>query len=352
MFFVRNSASLYSLSFVCKNCLRCLVKCPPEINSPKQNLASTSRCKTYVPYTNKALHSYVNSSEYGWFSYWSFNLSTLCEFLTIWSNSSSSAIHSCHQSMLIFFISLSPGRTWLLITQVGYKNDLAIISIHSPNQEALEYPQKHASILHIQKLYQIRPAKSTRHDCLSLVQLDLVCMYFCSKWGLFPVFFGLHVVHQVNKGIYTIHPWDISSGYFLSSGTVSSLIAFLGFIPVIDDTVLFILFTILYKYLTETLDTFSGHWSFWASIDLNNSFDNSLLKASTKTVWMCLYFVVALQISTLCFSSNFITSFLNSDPLSHWNVFGCLNTPPFLRIASNTKTTLFDFLVLMGLATS
>ena len=134
MFFVRNSASLYSLSFVCKNCLRCLVKCPPEINSPKQNLASTSRCKTYVPYTNKALHSYVNSSEYGWFSYWSFNLSTLCEFLTIWSNSSSSAIHSCHQSMLIFFISLSPGRTWLLITQEGYKNDLAIISIDSPNQ--------------------------------------------------------------------------------------------------------------------------------------------------------------------------------------------------------------------------
>ena len=42
-----------------------------------------------------------------------------------------------------------------------------------------------------------------------------------------------------------------SSGYVLSSGTVSSLIASLGFISIIDDTVLFILFTILYKFLTQ-----------------------------------------------------------------------------------------------------
>ena len=72
--------------------------------------------------------------------------------------------------------------------------------------------------------------------------------------------FGLHVVHQVDKGIYTIHPRVIRfySGYVLSSGTVSSLIASLGFIPIIYDTVLVILFTVLFKFLTQIVDTFSG----------------------------------------------------------------------------------------------
>ena len=64
---------------------------------------------------------------------------------------------------------------------MGYKNDSAIISIHLPNQEALEYPQKHALILHVQKLYQVRLANITGHHYLGLVQFDLVDTYFCSK---------------------------------------------------------------------------------------------------------------------------------------------------------------------------
>ena len=49
----------------------------------------------------------------------------------------------------------------------------------------------------------------------------------------------------------------VSSGYVLSSGTVSSLIESLGFISIIDDFVLFILFTILLKFLTQIVETFS-----------------------------------------------------------------------------------------------
>ena len=49
-----------------------------------------------------------------------------------------------------------------------------ITSIHSPNQEVLEYPEKHASILHAQKLYRSSPANSTGHDYLHPVQFDLI----------------------------------------------------------------------------------------------------------------------------------------------------------------------------------
>ena len=96
---------------------------------------------------------------------------------------------------------------------------------------------------------------------------------------------------------------------------------------IIDDIVLFILYTALSKFLTRIVDTFSEFWSSWASISSNNSFANSLLKASTKAVWVCLFFVVALRISALCFSSNFATSPLNSPPLSHWNTSGYLKSP-------------------------
>ena len=51
---------------------------------PKENFVSASPSKTYVPYTNMTLRSFVNSSTYEWFSYWAFNLSILCEFSTIW----------------------------------------------------------------------------------------------------------------------------------------------------------------------------------------------------------------------------------------------------------------------------
>ena len=69
----------------------------------------------------------------------------------------------------------------IFVTQKGYKNDSEFTFTHSLNQEVLEYPQKHALILHVQKLYQVRPANSTRHDYLGLVKFDLVDMYFCSK---------------------------------------------------------------------------------------------------------------------------------------------------------------------------
>ena len=64
-----------------------------------------------------------------------------------------------------------------------------------------------------------------------------------------------------------------------------------------NDIVLFILFPVSYKCLTQTVDSFSGSWSSWASIGLNNSFANSLIKAPTKAVWVCLLFFVALRIS-------------------------------------------------------
>ena len=56
-----------------------------------------------------------------------------------------------------------------------------ITSINLPNQDVFEYPQKYALILHVQKLYWVRPANNTGHNCLVLVQFDLVDMYFYSK---------------------------------------------------------------------------------------------------------------------------------------------------------------------------
>ena len=77
--------------------------------------------------------------------------------------------------VIIFFIS------WFLWPGEGYKNDSAIISNHLPNQEVPEYPQKHVLLLHVQKLYQVRPENSARHDYVGLVQFDLVGLYFYFK---------------------------------------------------------------------------------------------------------------------------------------------------------------------------
>ena len=63
---------------------------------------------------------------------------------------------------------------------------------------------------------------------------------------------------------------------------------------IIDDFVLIVLFTTLFRFLIQIADTFLGSLSYRASINLNNCFDNSLLNASTKTVWVYLYLVVAL----------------------------------------------------------
>ena len=56
-----------------------------------------------------------------------------------------------------------------------------IISIHSPNQKALEYPRKDVLILHVKKLSQVHLANSTRHDYMSLEQFDLVDNYVCFR---------------------------------------------------------------------------------------------------------------------------------------------------------------------------
>ena len=49
----------------------------------------------------------------------------------------------------------------------------------------------------------------------------------------------------------------VSFGYALFSGMVSSLIASLGFIRIIGNIVFFILLTVLFKFLTQLVDTFS-----------------------------------------------------------------------------------------------
>ena len=153
------------------------------------------------------------------------------------------------------------------MTQRGLQNDSAIISIHLPNQELLEYPQKHALILHVQKPCQAHPADNTTRLPGSC-RIRSIGTYFYSKYGLLLVFFGLHVVYRVDKDTYTIHPQVVQFlPDVLSSGTASSLIASLGIIPVIDDSVLFILFTVFFKFLTEIVDIFfrvlkllSIHW--------------------------------------------------------------------------------------------
>ena len=114
---------------------------------------------------------------------------------------------------------------------------------------------------------------------------------------------------------------------------------------------LLILFTTLFKFLTQIVDKFQGSWSSYTSMGLNNCFTNSLLKASRKAVWLCLYFNVTFRIPTSCFSSSLVASLLKSDPLSYWNTLGYLNTSPFLCIASNTNATSLAFLVLRVLAT-
>ena len=83
--------------------------------------------------------------------------------------------------MLIFLFYALQGEDMIFITQKSYKNDSEFTSIHSPNQEVLEYPQKHALILHVQKLYQAHIANSIKLDYLDLVQFDLVDSYFYSK---------------------------------------------------------------------------------------------------------------------------------------------------------------------------
>ena len=133
---------------------------------PKENFASASPSKTYVPYINMTLHSFENSSTYGWFSYWAFNLSTLWEFSSIWSNSSSSAIHTCRVSMLVviifFFYFILPSKTKIFYNlPKGYKNDGRLFPLTHPMRRYL-------SIL--RNMHQFFTQKSFIMSILQIVQ--------------------------------------------------------------------------------------------------------------------------------------------------------------------------------------
>ena len=86
----------------------------------------------------------------------------------------------------------------------------------------------------------------------------------------------------------------------LSSSTISSLTPLFGFIS-IRGFVLFIFYAMLFRFLTQISDTFSGSWSSWTSMGLNIFFANYLPKASTKDICVHLYFVVVLWMSGFCF---------------------------------------------------
>ena len=72
-----------------------------------------------------------------------------------------------------------------------------------------------------------------------------------------------------------------SSGYIWSSLTVSSLIASFDYMSIISDFVLFVLYTILLKFLTHIFDIF---FRVLKLLRIRKYFSNSLLRASTKTV--------------------------------------------------------------------
>ena len=130
-----------------------------------------------------------------------------------------------------------------------------------------------------------------------------------------------------------------SSGYVsdLTSSTISCLVASFGFMSV-SDFVLFILFKLLSRFLTQIVYC-SGSWSSWLFMGFNNCFANYLLKASSTAMLLCLCFVVLRMLT-------FLKMLWNSFPLSHWITFGYLNMPTFLYITSNTNTTLLVLFVL------
>ena len=72
------------------------------------------------------------------------------------------------------------------------------------------------------------------------------------------LFSSLLFARLIKVSIQSILGYYVSFEYALPSGTVYSLIVSFGFIPIIDNIVLFILFTILFKFLTQIVDTFSG----------------------------------------------------------------------------------------------
>ena len=101
----------YSSSFACKKLPALFGKVSPWNRfhmSPKENLASTPRSKTFVLYTNKTSNSFVNSSVYGWFTYWAFKYPLwIFDYmikLIIISHPNLSLKHACGNHLFYFMI--------------------------------------------------------------------------------------------------------------------------------------------------------------------------------------------------------------------------------------------------------
>ena len=78
-------------------------------------------------------------------------------------------------------------------------------STYLPIYEVFEYTLEYASVLYVQKRYQVHLASSTERHYLGLQRLCLVDMYFHTRQSQHPVFFYLHVIQQANKDICTNH---------------------------------------------------------------------------------------------------------------------------------------------------
>ena len=85
---------------------------------------------------------------------------------------------------------------------------------------------------------------------------------------------------------------------------------------------------------------FSGFWSSWASMGLNNCFVNSFLKTSTKPMWVCSNAAISKQFCHISFKLRPITSLKQLWLFKHTTL-----------VASNTNATSLTFLVLRSLAT-
>ena len=133
----------------------------------------------------------------------------------------------------------------------------------------------------------------------------------------------------------------LSSGFFsdLSSLIIHRLIASLH--EECSNTDFFLVRIFLYldwiqrNLVSNAVKIFNPNcWHFFRVLKLLSihGLEQLFCQLFVKGFHNSLYFVVVLRMSTLCFSSSFDTSLLNSDPLSHWNNLGYLNTRPFLYI--------------------
>ena len=122
---------------------------------------------------------------------------------------------------------------------------------------------------------------------------------------------------------------------------------------IINYFVVFVLFIMLPRFLTQIADTFSRSWSFCASACLNNCFAKTLLKASTKTTCTSMFVFC-------CYSSNISIMFFKQLSritlklrliITGWNTWWDLNTPPLFYLASNIDATSLAFLVWKALFT-